>query len=341
MPGFQRTKWLIFSALLGFLAFQSNAQDIHYTQFHRAPARLNPGLTGMFSGDFRLTGHGRSQWSSVPVPYETGALSMDFKWPFQPLESGWLTGGIFLDSDKSGYSNMKLIQTGLSVGYIQPISKQIFLSAGVQYRFTNRSFNLDALRFNDQFNGDVFDPDLPNGESMSSSSVFYNSISTGLNLRVQNDKTRFKFDIGAGGFHLNKPKTSYYDFDPARLPILINIYSDLTLPLNPILDIDLYSIYQIQDVYQEVVLGTLLRYHLSVERTKEISLALGAYYRFGDAFAPALEARYSAWTLGFSYDLNISAFNVATLGRGGPELHIQYVWTRVAPPPVFKACPIF
>ena len=53
------------------------AQDIHFSQFNQAPARLNPALTGQFVGGYRIAGIYRSQWASVTVPYSTIAFSGD------------------------------------------------------------------------------------------------------------------------------------------------------------------------------------------------------------------------------------------------------------------------
>ena len=36
------------------------AQDIHFSQFNQAPARLNPALTGAFKGSYRIAGIYRS-----------------------------------------------------------------------------------------------------------------------------------------------------------------------------------------------------------------------------------------------------------------------------------------
>jgi type IX secretion system PorP/SprF family membrane protein len=334
-------KWT-FALFFGWLFCVSlGAQDLHFTQFHQAPARLNPALCGVFSGDFRFTGHGRSQWASVPVPYETYGLNLDFKWPFQPLESGWLTGGVFLDVDQAGDSKMQLIQPGLALGYIQPIREGVFLSAGFQYRFANRSLQLDNLRFNDQYNGDLFDPSLPNGESLAGESYSFHSLATGINIRVQNQETRYRVDVGASAFHLNQPRTSFYQAADSRLPLLWNGYTAATIPVGLTMDLDLYGIFQQQGPHQELIFGALYRYHLNLNRDKEISLGIGSYYRHQDAVSPVLEVRYRSWQVAFSYDLNTSPFQVATGGRGGPELHVQYRWTRVQPPPVFKACPIF
>jgi len=62
---------------------ETNAQDIHFSQFYHSPQNINPSLTGVFNGHQRFIGNYRSQWNSVPVSYMTfsGAYDMKFYHP--------------------------------------------------------------------------------------------------------------------------------------------------------------------------------------------------------------------------------------------------------------------
>ena len=53
------------------------AQDVHFSQYSDAPLVLNPGLTGLFTGDYRVSTSYRSQWANVDVPFITYAFSAD------------------------------------------------------------------------------------------------------------------------------------------------------------------------------------------------------------------------------------------------------------------------
>jgi hypothetical protein len=61
----------------------------------------------------------------------------------------------------------------------------------------------------------------------------------------------------------------------------------------------------------------------------------------GDALIPAVQYEYGDWTIGLSYDWNISDFDVATRGRGGFELAVLYRPLPVPPVKKFKSCPVF
>jgi hypothetical protein len=67
----------------------SYAQDLHFSQFYNAPLNLNPGLTGVFSGDLRFGANYREQWASVPVPYLTFSAAFDQKL-YTPVTPGGL-----------------------------------------------------------------------------------------------------------------------------------------------------------------------------------------------------------------------------------------------------------
>src|SRR5215831_19358113 len=65
------------AALLFGLAKGVRAQDPHYTQYYVYPSWLNPSLTGVFDGDYRVSGIYRNQWGSVATPFQTPGLALD------------------------------------------------------------------------------------------------------------------------------------------------------------------------------------------------------------------------------------------------------------------------
>ncbi len=98
---------------------------------------------------------------------------------------------------------------------------------------------------------------------------------------------------------------------------------------------------QWQGPYEQIVAGGALKVHLNHNRGKELALALGAAYRVGDAFIPQIAVNYTQWYGSFSYDINISDFEVATARRGGPEFTLIYIISKVQPLGTFKACPLY
>ena len=52
---------------------------------------------------------------------------------------------------------------------------------------------------------------------------------------------------------------------------------------------------------------------------------LGSYIRWGDAIIPVIKLESNAFTIGLSYDVNISSLATVSEGRGGFELSLSYI----------------
>jgi len=52
-------------SLLLFITIGLKAQDPRFSQFYLAPQVLNPAMTGIFDGEYRVTINYRNQWNSI------------------------------------------------------------------------------------------------------------------------------------------------------------------------------------------------------------------------------------------------------------------------------------
>ncbi|MBI1227186.1 MAG: type IX secretion system membrane protein PorP/SprF [Bacteroidetes bacterium] len=328
-------------ALLPF-AFFLAAQDIHFSQFDNSPANLNPALTGVFEGDLRFIANYRSQWSSVPVDYRTLSGSFDSKLSNKSIGKNSSLGyGLVFNNDVAGDSQIGISKIGMSLSYIRPISDVFFVSIGMQLAYGQRSISPTKLSFEEQWNGDVFDPNQSNGEVFTTTSKGIGSVSTGFNLHYKMEGSRTQFDIGAGISHLNQPNTSFENEPMANLPIKFSPNFLSTIQLSPSLDLRFNGLFSKQLAYQETEVGAAVRYHFSTEKDAELNVQAGLGTRFGDSMIPSVEVQVKNWTAGFSYDRNFSPFKVATAYRGGPEFFLQFILWKVHPPKEFKSCPVY
>jgi hypothetical protein len=101
------------------------------------------------------------------------------------------------------------------------------------------------------------------------------------------------------------------------------------------------ALYQQQQDYQELLVMGGARYHLQLDEAETLMVQFSAGYRLEDAIITYLGVQYAQWKVGFSYDINTSAFQVATNRNGGPEVSLQYLIWQVKPPEEYKICPIF
>lgn len=332
---------LVVAALLTDMAY-GYAQDLHFSQFNNSPTNLSPALTGVFEGDLRFFANYRSQWSTVPVSYRTVAAAMDAKLAHKRLgESNYLGYGLQFINDVAGDAELGISKIEGSLAFVRQLSDEFSGSIGFQASLGQRSLQPQQLTYEEQWNGDIFDPTLPNNEAFNNTSKGIFSFGTGLNLHYKNEDTRSKLDGGFGFFHLNQPNTSFLGEPAAALPRRFSSYILTTLELQPTLDFRANAMFTKQFSYRETRAGVAIRYHLNTEEGKELNVQLGLSYRIGDAWIPTAELQFQNWTAGFSYDLNTSPFKVATNQRGGPEFFIQYILKKVPPPKEFKACPVF
>ncbi|MBX2874786.1 MAG: PorP/SprF family type IX secretion system membrane protein [Saprospiraceae bacterium] len=331
------------SILLFFLlgVFTSDAQDIHFSQFYHNPLYLNPANTGLFSGDQRFSAIYRNQWADVPVPYTSMAGSFDEKIYLPSLNNALLTWGISFTRDEAGDGNLSWTILQASFAYVQQLADEWYLSGGVALGGGQRAFEADKLFFGDQFNGDIFDPNLITGEGFDQTSASFFSIGSGVNLYFQDIDSRSKAYFGVAGHNLNQPGFSFFNQDKVQLPMRTSIHALGVFEVNPDWDVGVQAQWQNQGPYQEMIAGAFGKLHLSQEAGEELAVRAGLGYRLGDALFIEAGVYYLNWRLVMSYDVNTSPFRVATNRRGGPEISLRHIITKVKPPDEFKSCPIF
>lgn len=333
--------------MLGHLS----AQDIHFSQFGNAPINLSPGLNGVFGGDLRFVGNYRHQWRAVPVPYLTFSGTLENKFYYQKGRyDRFFSGGVLLNYDRQGDLELTSLQIGIPVALTIPVAKNNFLTFGVTPAFGQRAFSTNRLTFDAQWQDCIFDPAASTREDQlfSSDNLQYFDLSGGLNFRTQSARKRTRFDIGAGLHHINRPDHDFWSSglatDPGevRLASKLSVYGLGLVQVSNNIDIVGQAMYQRQGGYRELVYGAGARFHLNRQPYKELALQVGANFRqrYTDAILPHVEAHWRTWSLGVSYDVNLSDFTLATNRRGGPEISLIYRLYRVKPVSVFKSCPL-
>ncbi|MES2591256.1 MAG: PorP/SprF family type IX secretion system membrane protein [Bacteroidota bacterium] len=318
------------------------SQDIHFSQFNSSPQNLNPSQTGLFNGDWRFVGNQRNQWAAIPVPYKTYSISADTRLKLK-LKNAVPAVGLLIDTDKSGDSKFSTTQIALSAAYIKklnPDSTQ-FISIGVQPGFTTKSFNVNALTFDNQYDGDNYNAALGSGESFSKTRITYADLGGGATyLWRKNNRTQAALGIAA--LHINRPKQSFFTNKEIRLDMKTTINGIVQFPVAPQLDILPSVMYQRQGKYRETLMGLFGKYYLQPVNGLTTAVSLGGFYRMKDAFIAAASLEYRSFTVGLSYDVNTSKLTEATNNRGGFEVSIIYIFKKEVPFVAKKrVCPIY
>jgi type IX secretion system PorP/SprF family membrane protein len=326
------------------------AQDIHFSQYLNSPMNLGPGMAGVFGGDTRFTANYRNQWR-VPVPYNTFSGVVENKFYLKKgMYDRFLTGGLMLNYDRQGDLRLTSLQVGIPLSWTIPLVKKNmlthnFLTLGVQPLFGNRSFGTNRWTFDEQYLDCFYDPGAAITENnlINSNSLNYFDLSAGANYRWQARAYRSKVDVGVGLHHINRPNHDFWDGDnDVRLQRRLAFYTSALFQIRPKMDIVGQGMWQRQGGYRQLAVGAGLRFHLNQNPYHEFALQVGANYRatYNDALILHLEGHWRTWTLGLSYDWNLSDATLATRGIGGPEVALIYRLYKVKPLSKFKSCPI-
>lgn len=316
-----------------------NAQDLHFTQVEAQPLWLNPARAGDFYGHVRGGITWRDQWARVPVPWRTFTLGAETRMAL-PFAGGRQLGlGLLLGSDRAG--DLDYGQTSVRMATALPLAQgsHYTLRAGMAVGVLQQRFDPSRLQMPAQFDGDLFDPHLPTGESWEVTSIAGLEWQGGLWLRLSpNDALHI-----AGGLFAARMRFArrYLDAQAFRRPWRTGIHLRPTWTLTPAFDLQATLLAQGQGPYREMIVGLLAKYWLMRNPAAPVHAAGGIFWRAGDALAPVLQLQWHAWEAGFSYDLHLSPFRSATDGRGGPEWYLRYTLRLVSPPPTYRGCPLF
>lgn len=317
-----------------------HTQDLHFSQYWNTPIDISPALTGVAKEDIRVFGAYKNQWASVPVGYTTFSAAADTKWAPKGSQNGYFGFGLLLNNDEAGDSDWSLTDFSGLISYTQQLGKGVFASVGGRIGLGHRSFKLQNLTFDNQYNGEFFDPTIAPSESFTNTGTTFFDSAIGLNLHLQKNDQRSKLDLGIGLHHLNTPSQNFYANSTIDIPIRKDFYAMGVLKLTQQFDILANGLFRFQDRFQEIVLGAALRIHLNTIKTKELAIDFGANLRTGDSVLPYIGLLYHEWRFGFTYDINTSPFSSATGSNGGPELTAIYTITKPRAS-VRKICPLF
>ncbi len=323
------------------LALRPMAQDVHFSQFFFSPQTLNPAEIGNFDAQYRLNANQKTQWREVSKPYSTFAIMGDGRFDFLPKNIAF---GLNMLNDRAGDSrfNTFSILAGGSYGYALTDDGVHGLSGGLQLGLTQIKLDYDALNFNNQYNGIVYDPNLPTGESFSRNSRWYFNLNFGA-IYTYNKTNRKSITVGLAGHNASAPNQSFTNETGVRLPFRTSLYANAEWTLTE--DFDLMPSFRWMDqaTFTEIILGSALRYILMNERNLYRTVFAGYYGRFGDSGIAMLGFEYDEWRVAANYDINVSQLTAASRNRGGFEFSVQYLFNRKPNQKSFrhKYCPVF
>jgi hypothetical protein len=207
----------------------------------------------------------------------------------------------------------------------------------------SKHFNYGLLiYFDSQYNGYIFNPLLPTNE------IFQTDRKTNANIGLGaqygwNISSRKYLKIGLSAFNLNRPNQGFYQ-DVIKRDLRWVWQVKYSQALNARWDILPSLQYSKQGTYDEVMLGSSVRYYLPGSDKNYIHKALlaGVWSRARDAQILSVGCEYKDWFVGLSYDINTSKLVPASKARGGFEIAVRYIMYRFKPKRIdHRVCPDF
>ncbi|MEO9531177.1 MAG: PorP/SprF family type IX secretion system membrane protein [Crocinitomicaceae bacterium] len=310
----------------------ATAQDFHLSQYDAAALNANPGMTGVFKGDYRLHGHFRTQWMAIATqPFTTGLISFDAnrgKW-------GW---GIQAANFRAGTGSYNVISILPSAAFKIPFGKKkySFFSIGAQAGIFQKSIKISALTFGDQYspyNGGQFSN--ATAEAFGDANQLNLDVNVGVMYYYAKPAIRVNPFGGISMYHVNRPTESFIQDQGNKLPFRYQAIAGARVVITNKIAVIPKVLWQHQEKANELTFSALGQFYLEAY---DLFLLGGGTYRNKDAAILEFGIKYGQWTGRFSYDINTSTLNNATNGRGGSEISVTYIFNRPNPNPV-PTCP--
>jgi type IX secretion system PorP/SprF family membrane protein len=307
-------------------AWRSAAQDVHFSQFYESTILRNPALTGIFTGEYKVTAIYRNQWSSVSQPFQTALISAETRIPVSEDIHDFVSIGLVAYYDRAGSIDLKTMGVYPAINYNKSLEDDhnSFISVGFTGGYLQRSFDPTKMTFDNQYQGGSFNPDNPTGEQITDSKIHHWDLGAGISFSssagANNDLSYF---VGVAGYHFLKPTVSFFHNSDIKLEMKWNVNAGINYKLSERYGLILHANYMKQGSYSETIGGGLLSWKNSaVPEDNIFTLYAGAFYRINDALAPTVKLDYKTLSFGLSYDVNISKLKAASNLRGGYELTV-------------------
>lgn len=317
----------LFTIYLSLFTFHCHSQDLHFSQYYRTPIFLNPALCGSMEEDVRLMAIGRNQWATIPVSYNSIGMSADMNFPLKNTRDKF-GAGVQILADQAGDARFTTLQATGSGAYHLVTSGLNFmdLSIGANINYIQRSYDPYRLSFDNQFNGDYFDPSIPISEQFDRLNLSFYDFGLGLNWQ-QTFLEQHVLSVGSSMQHILSKEQNFQRISTnTLLQTRFNFYLNGEYKLTTRYSLIPLFFYQSQDKKMEAVIGLGVALNLTQNVFERNKLKLGLSYRWDDALCPWIQYEYKKTSIQLSYDLNNSPLKIASNSYGGLELSIGYVF---------------
>jgi type IX secretion system PorP/SprF family membrane protein len=302
------------------------AQDPHFSQFFSSPLTLNPALTGLFDGQFRVAGNYRNQWPTINNAFRTGTVSFDMGILEGRLpENDRLGVGIMALNDRHVNGILDNSHVTLSAAYHKGLDENGYhrLTVGFQGTYTTKRLDVTMADFEDELTAVGFTGVTQEVFGNSRVNIGYFDLQTGI-LYSGSTNGNNNFYAGASLYHVNRPNESFLGGNFV-LEQRLTLHGGGYFPFGHNKTFHTSFIHQSQAGATETVVGGAFSINTTQDEYFPIEVYAGAWYRLKDAVIPYVGVEFSGIRIGYSYDINVSSLSTASNRRGGGEISLVYI----------------
>ncbi|SMO67885.1 PorP/SprF family type IX secretion system membrane protein [Solitalea koreensis] len=306
------------------------AQDPHLSQYYASPIFLNPALTGLTDGEYRLIGNNKTQWNQITNPYRTFGLSYDI-----PVNRFGF--GLLIMNQKAGDGGYSNLNTYGSISYNVRFgaNSNTYLYFGMQGGLIQKRFDSNQLYFDDQYiPGLGLDRAQQTGEIMENNTSMYPDVNSGIFIFDGNPLSSINTFAGYSISHILEPQESFFGTS-YYLPRRHTVHGGARIKMSENFNLIPHALFMFQKNAKEAALGLYGEYHFI---NTPASLLLGTTFRVNDAVVAYTGLQFKDFLLGVSYDINSSSLENASQGKGGLEITLSFTKLRQLLEPKFF-CP--
>lgn len=322
-------KTLLITVAIGMLAVvKASAQDIHFSQFYENAIFRNPGLTGIFSGDYKTGVNYRTQWGNISNPFQTVMASFESRVLVNEEAGDYLSYGLTASYDHAGAISFNSLQVYPAVNYNKSMEDKhgSYLSAGFTAGYVQRSVDASKMTFDNQYVNGAYNGGNASGETMGFGRVSHFDVGAGVSFSsTAGKKNSVNYYFGGAVFHVTKPKES---FNPNENFVRLNTKYcgnlGIRINVNQQYSLTIHANYLNQKPYQEIIFGGLAGWKPPVAEGDRTPFAfyLGCFYRVSDAVIPTLKVDWQLYSFTASYDVTTSSLKPNVSSQGGWEFSI-------------------
>jgi type IX secretion system PorP/SprF family membrane protein len=317
---------LFAAALCMFGATVTDAQDIHFSQFYENAILRNPGLTGIFSGDYKGGVNYRSQWGQISVPFTTVLASAEMRKQLNEETGDCVSFGLTATYDQAGSIDFNSLQVYPAIAYNKALEDAhgSFLTLGFAAGYIQRTTNPSKMTFSSQYVNGEWSGSNGSGETINFNQVNHFDMGAGLSFNSSMGRSNnVNYYIGVSAFHVLRPRNAFSNTDYfTRLNMKWQGNLGIKAQLSNQFGLLIHGNYSIQSPYEEIIAGALLSYSASDQNARPFTFYLGSFYRVKDAIIPTLKLDYKTYSVTVSYDMNNSNLKTASNGMGGFEISL-------------------